>query len=154
MLVVTSTIFVQEKRKSSFYYFLFKIYLTINKLLELFTFGVGFRFFKYSPPPLSFLPSPLRVLRKTSSVDGLKVCKNKMFNHYSSEECYIDNQNRYTCKGPCRRKPEDQNMLWENKLLGVPRIRQVAKYFRFCYRFIYQSMTVCKYDFKSTVLKS
>jgi len=41
------------------------------------------------------------------------------------EDCKYDEKGRWTCLGPCKRSQEDANILYENKLLGVPRIRML-----------------------------
>ena len=44
---------------------------------------------------------------------------------FRREDCKYDEKGRWTCLGPCKRSQEDANILYENKLLGVPRIRMV-----------------------------
>ena len=39
------------------------------------------------------------------------------------EDCKLMSDGQSSCDGPCKRGPEDANMLYENKLLGVPRLR-------------------------------
>jgi len=42
-----------------------------------------------------------------------------------AEDCVVDDRGRNSCDGPCKRSAEDANMLYENKLLGVPRLRML-----------------------------
>lgn len=42
-----------------------------------------------------------------------------------AEDCVVDSRGRNSCDGPCKRNADDANMLYENKLLGVPRLRML-----------------------------